>query len=320
MKKIMILFSVILLASSCAWLKTEPKKQIDAELTAEELKRAERDRELAEAESFVEEGIAYYQKEQDSLALDVWQKALKIIPEDAELYNFRGMALHRMGNVKEALHEFESALMINPTYYQAYNNVGYMWFLLNNYNRAEAAYEQALVYKPNYQDALDNKKLLDEVMQGELAKHVFELNESASKSNDYEEQIVGFKKVLELDSTYAKAHNNIAVAYYYVSQPDSALYHLEQAIHFKKNYPEAINNLAYLYKVAQNYEMAIKLFLKALTLKPRYLGALNNLAETYFLNDELKNARRTLNTVLDLYPGDSVAQRWLIKVETKEAE
>lgn len=319
MKKIVILFSVTLIASSCAWFKAEPKDQLDSEPTAEELLRAERDRELAEAESFVEEGIAYYQKEQDSLAIDTWEKALKIIPEDAEIHNFRGMALHRLGEVKEALHEFEAALMADPTYYQAYNNVGYMWFLLNNYNRAEAAYEQALVYKSDYQDALDNKKLLDEVMQGQLAKHVFELNESTSKSNDYEEQILGFKKVLIMDSTYAKAHNNLAVAYYYTSQPDSALYHLKQAVHYKKNYPEAVNNLAYLYKVSQNYEMAIKLFLKALSLKPKYLGALNNLAETYYLNNELKNARRTLSTVLDLYPGDPVARRWLIKVETKEA-
>lgn len=320
MKKILALLIITLMASSCAWFKTEPKEKPEMEPTAEEIKRAERDRELAEAESLVEEGIAYYQQEKDSLAVASWQKALQIIPEDAEVHNFRGMALNRMGNIKEALHEFESALMIDPSYYQAYNNVGYIWFLLNNYNRAEAAYEQALVYKPDYKEALDNKKLLDEVMQGQLAKNVFELNESASKSDDYEEQISGFKKVLNLDSTYAKAHNNIAVAYYYTSQPDSALFHLKKAVHFKKDYPEAINNLAYLYKVAKNYELAIKLFLKALSLKPKYLGALNNLAETYYLNGELKNARRTLTTILDLYPGDPVARRWLIKVETKEAE
>ena len=318
MKKAFVLFIVILLASSCAWLKTEPKPEpVTTPVTD---MKAERDRELAEAEDFAGSGIAYYQKGNDTLALQYWDKALAIIPDDAELHNFKGMALHRMGQISEALHEFEAALNINPTYAQAYNNAGYMWFMLNNYDRAEAAYEQALKYKPDYPDALDNKKLLDGVIAGNLAMQVFELSESASKKTDYEDQIVEYLKVLKLDSTYAKAHNNIAVAYFYTGKEDSALWHLEKAIQYQKNYPEAINNLGYLYKAAENYEIAIKLFLKALTLKPRYAGALNNLAETYYLNNELKNAHRTLNTVLDLYPGNMVAKRWLIKVETKEAE
>lgn len=320
MNKALALLIVVVLTSSCAWFKAEPKTEPVSVPTPEETMRAERERALAEAEDYVAKGIVFYQQKKDSLAILSWDKALKTISDDAEVHNFKGMSLHRLGEIKKALHEFEAALMINPTYHQAYNNAGYMWFMLNNYDRAKAAYEQALKYKPDYKEAQDNKKLIDKIIAGKLEKKVFELNESASNKIDYEDQIEEYLKVLELDSSYAKAHNNIGVAYYYTGNMDTALIHLKKAIHFQKDYPEAINNLGYLYKVAENYEVAIKFFLKALTLKPRYVGALNNLAETYYLNNELKNAHRTLNTVLDLEPGNAVAKRWLIKVETKEAE
>lgn len=318
MRRLFVLFIAFISVSSCAWIKTEPK--VEPSPTEEEMRLAELERKLEEAEVLVGQGITHYQNGKDSMAVKSWDQALAIIPDDAEVHNFKGMALHRMGKISEAKKEFEAALLINPAYYQAYNNAGYMWFLLNNYDRAEAAFVQALKLKPDYKDAQDNIKLLDQVIDGKLSKKVFELNEEASNKVDHDDQIIEYKKVLALDSTYAKAHNNLAVAYYYSDNMDSSLVHLKKAVALKKDYPEAINNLGYLYKVAENYEVAIKFFLKALTLKPKYIGALNNLAETYYLNNELSNAHRTLNTVLDLEPGNPVAKRWLIKVETKEAE
>lgn len=321
MKKYFVFGMVLILANSCAWFQSQPKTAPETQKPSpEEMMRAERDRELAEAENYVGDGIAYYQQGKDTLAIKSWDKALRIIPDDAELHNFKGMALYRTGDITAALKEFQTALGLNPAYYQAYNNAGYMYFLLNNYDRADKAFDSALKYKPDFKDALNNKALLKKVIAGDLAKKVFELSENASTIDDYEQQIRQYLKVLDMDSTYAKAHNNLGVAYYYTGNLDSALIHLRAAVHFKKDYPEAINNLGYLYKVAEKYELAIKLFLKALTLKPRYVGALTNLAETYYLNGELQNARRTLHTVLEMEPGNAVAKRWLVKVETKEAE
>ena len=311
MQRIVPLFFVLVFSSSCAWFKSEPKEPpASTPAESEEMR-------LAEAENYVSDGISYFQAGDDSLAILSWRKALEIIPEDAEVHNFLGIALHRYGNVEEALQEFKKAVKLKPDYYQAQNNMGYMLFLLNRYNAAMAAFNRSLAGNPGYEPAIRNRRLVESIIMGNLSREAFEISEETARKDEYIDQIDGYKKVLKLDSTFAKAYNNIAVAYYYEGDLDSAMYHLQKAIHFNRNYPEAINNLAVLYKLNEEYETAIKLFLKALTLKPRYVAALNNLGETYFLNKEMDNARRVFNTVLELEPDNKVAKFWLAKMETE---
>ncbi|HID39307.1 MAG TPA: tetratricopeptide repeat protein [Calditrichaeota bacterium] len=308
MQRIITLFVIVFLATSCAWFKSEPK-----EPSAEQQAEKEQMR-LAEAENYVSDGISYFQAENDSLAILSWKKALEIIPEDAEVHNFLGIALHRNGEVEAALEEFRKAVELKPDYFEAENNRGYMLFLLNRYNAALAAFNRSLAINPGYEPAIRNRKLVESIKMGNLSREAFEISEETSRKDEYIEQIDGYKKVLKLDSTFAKAHNNIAVAYYYEGDLDSAFFHLEKAIKYNRNYPEAINNLAILYKINEDYETAIKLFLRALTLKPRYVAALNNLGETYYLNKEMDNANRVFNTVLELEPDNNVAKFWLSKM------
>lgn len=308
MQRIIVLFIIVLFATSCAWFKSEPKKPTEEERAGKEEMR------LAEADNYVSDGISYFQAGDDSLAILSWKKALEIIPEDAEVHNFLGIALHRNGEIESALAEFEKAVELKPDYFEAENNRGYMLFLLNRYNNALAAFDRSLAVNPAYEPAIRNHKLVESIIMGNLSREAFEISEETARKDEYIEQIDGYKKVLQLDSTYAKAHNNIAVAYYYEGDLDSAMYHLKKAIQYNRNYPEAINNMAILYKINEDYETAIKLFLRALTLKPRYVAALNNLGETYYLNKEMDNANRVFNTVLELEPDNKVAKFWLSKM------
>ena len=314
MKKYLILLTAVLLLSSCSWFRSAPKEK------TEQPQKEQIDEETArknKAEEFVNQAIALYQDGKYEDAIETWQKALTLIPNDAEIYNFMGVAQHKRGKIMAAAEEFKKAISLKEDYYQAYNNLGYMQFLLNDYNSALENFIHAIQINPDFEPAIKNKKLTEEVIKGKLSKKVFDMAEKASKDIDYEDQIKKYKEVLKIDSTYAKAHNNIAVAYYYEDKLDSAYYHLEKAIKFDKNYPEAINNLGYLYKNDGQYDIAIKLFLKALTLKPRYIGALNNLGETYMLNEEFRNARRVFDTVLELDPGNEVAKMWLDTLDGK---
>ncbi len=314
MKKYLVLLVIGLMISSCSWFRSAPKEKID--VPKEEKVDAETARKN-KAENFVNDGIALYQEEKYAEAIEAWQKGLSFIPDDAEVYNFMGVAQHKRGKILGAAAEFKKAISLKEDYYQAYNNLGYMEFLLNNYERALNNFIHAIQINPDFEAALKNKKLTEKIIQGKLSKGVFEIAEKAAKNIDYSDQIIKYKEVLIIDSTYAKAHNNIAVAYYYEDSVDSAYYHLSKAISYEKNYPEAINNLGYLYKNDGQYDTAIKLFLKALTLKPKYIGALNNLGETYMLYEEFRNARRVFDTVLDLDPGNIVAKEWLNSLDGK---
>jgi len=315
MKKIIIGLIILLLTASCARMKPAVKEESAIEeISPQETAKMEQELKKKEADKYFAEGVEFYKQENDSLAQSYWRKAAEIIPDDAELHNFIGISLQRQDRIKMALSEFETALENDPTYYEAYNNAGYMWLLLNNYDRAKAAFKQSLTYNSDYQPAVKNIKLVESLIKGQLSKKAFDLTEQAAKSYDSETQVKLLRNVIKIDSTYAKAHNNLAAAYYYEDKIDSAFFFLNKALSLQKDYPEAVNNLGYLFKTAGKYDQAIKLFLKALALKPKYISAFNNLGETYFLSGDHANAKRVFETVTVFDPGNETAKMWLEKM------
>jgi len=300
--KYLLLPAVILLISSCTRLMTHDEMSSKAE----------------KAEPIVEEGVAYFLNGQDSLAIERWKEALKMIPADAEVYNFKGLAEHRINRIDSALWSFKKASSLNPNYFEAENNLGYMLFLKENYSQALLHFNRSLLVNPAYQPAIKNKQLTESVLQGNLDKKAFDLSEKAAREISYSGQIALYKTVIGLDSTFSKAYNNMGAAYYFSGQPDSAVFYLEKALKINPDYPEALNNYAYILMDRENFEKAIPVFLKAISLKPRYIAALNNLGEAYYLYKETDNARKVFNTVLSLQPEDVRAKDWLLILDETE--
>ncbi len=309
MRYVLILLIAFFLAS-CAIFKPSPKTIPQKAPTKEQIAR--------QVDSLIGEGLLLFKNGKDSLAILRWKEVLKLDDKVPEAYNYIGFVLEKEGKLKEALPYFEKALALDSTYYQAWNNAGYTLFQLNRFKEAKKDFEKALVLNPNFEKAKDNLKLVNNILSGKLNWTVFSMTEELAMDPDALDQIKGYQHVLKMDSSYAKAHNNLAVIYYYEGKTDSAFVHLHKALAYDKDYPEAINNLGYLYKQQGNYDLAIRLFFKALTLKPRYIDALNNLGETYILKGEKENARRVFRTVLELEPNNRVAKEMLAKITQKK--
>ena len=189
-----------------------------------------------------------------------------------------------------------------------------MYFLLDDYEHALQEFDSSLTINPAFEQAKNNKKLVESVIAGKLSKQAFEIAEKAAKELDYAEQIKLYREALKLNPNYAKAHNNIAVAFYYEDEQDSAYAHLIKAVKINKAYPEAIDNLGYLYKNDGKYDVAIKLFLKAISLQPKSIIALNNLGETYLLNNEKENAKKVFEKVMEIDPQNERAKEGMKKI------
>ncbi len=306
MKRITFVLLSAILFSSCAWFISKPKiddKEIPT--TTEDGISADI---RAEAESYVSNGITYHQNKKDSLAILSWKKALELIPGDAEVHNFLGISYHKMNKLDDAIVQFKIATELDPQYYHAYNNLGFLLFLQGKYHKAQKLFKTSLSINPDFQPAKLNLQKVNAVVDGKLSWQVFELSERAERVEDLNQKIEKYVEILTIDPGYAEGHNNIAVAYYYNDEVDSAYAHLNTALKIRKNYPEAINNLGYIYKVAGRYDDAIKFFLMAVSSKKEYLLALNNLGETYQLNNEFENARRVFKTVLDIDPANEFAK------------
>jgi len=307
---VMILFFVL----SCSkQTRTVPETDEQPELRTSEISPEVRET----AENFVSEGVTFYQDGNYDQSVSSWQKALELIPGDAEVHNFIGISYHNLNSFEDATTHFRMATELDTTYFEAYNNLGYDLFIQKKYVDARRAFKSALDINPEYTAAKLNYERTKKIMSGELQREVFELTEQAAKIDDVDRQIEFYEKILLIDSLNSEVHNNLGVSYYYADSLDGAYDHLNKALYLQNDYPEAINNMGYIYKIAGRYQDAVKLFLKAVSLKPRYVFGLNNLGETYMLMNEDKNAVRVFQTVLEIDPGNEVAKDSLAKMQTK---
>ncbi|MGD2249802.1 MAG: tetratricopeptide repeat protein [Candidatus Methanofastidiosia archaeon] len=87
--------------------------------------------------------------EKDDEALQWFDKALEINPEDYNTLRDRGVSLSRLGRRKEALDYFEKALQINPENFPAWREKGAVLSNLNRDREAIRCYRKAIDINPD---------------------------------------------------------------------------------------------------------------------------------------------------------------------------
>jgi tetratricopeptide (TPR) repeat protein len=114
-------------------------------------------------------------------AIQTFDKALKIDPNNPDLLAEKGFTLRNMGNYSGALTYFDKALEIHPNDIITLNDKGVTFILLKRYSDALSIFDKALEIDPNNIDALTDKV----VALSSLGK-----NKEAFDTN---------KKILEID-------------------------------------------------------------------------------------------------------------------------
>ena len=93
-------------------------------------------------------GIARWRLSNPHEAIDDFNAALRLSPEEAMLYNNRGNVLIELRHYAEAAKDFGQAIALAPAYGQAYNNRGNARFLLGDHAGAIADYTKAVTLMP----------------------------------------------------------------------------------------------------------------------------------------------------------------------------
>ena len=93
-------------------------------------------------------GIARWRLSNPHEAIDDFNAALKLSPEESMIYNNRGNVLIELRHYEEAVKDFTQAIALAPGYGQAYNNRGNARFLLGDFAGAIADYTKAVTLMP----------------------------------------------------------------------------------------------------------------------------------------------------------------------------
>jgi tetratricopeptide (TPR) repeat protein len=148
-------------------------------------------------------------------AIEHFQQALMIKPNDAEAHYNLGVILGKQGKLEAAIDHFQQTLMIKPDYAQARNNLGSAFYKQGKLEAASEQYQRALQIKPDYVQASNALKITTRVlMQGRQGA-------ALTLQGRFGEAVRCLERVLAICPENADAQNNLA--WILATAPDAAL-------------------------------------------------------------------------------------------------
>ncbi len=99
------------------------------------------------------DGVAHLNRNKPEKALEDFNRAIKLDPNQAGGYVGRGNTLNTLGQYEKAIRDYENALAIDPNIANAYVNRGIAYSHLGQFKKAIADYEKGLELNPK----IDNK-------------------------------------------------------------------------------------------------------------------------------------------------------------------
>ena len=170
-------------------------------------------------------GAAYKGLGQLDTAIEAYNKAVAIKPNNAEAYYNIGNVFKSQGKLEEAIEAYNKAVGIKPDDAEAYLNMGVALREQGKLEKAIEAYNKVLALKPDYADAYYNMgNALEE--QGKL-----------------EEAIEAYNKALTLKPDYTEAYSNMGVALKDQGKLEEAIEAYNKALAIKPDDAEAYLNM-----------------------------------------------------------------------------
>ena len=188
--------------------------------------------------------------DQNELAIEHFNKALKLRPNDAEIHNNLANLLAKLGNTKDAIAHFDKALKLKPNFGEGHYNFA---LVLNQTGQRDSAighYRRAIELDPYNVDALNN-----------LAWILYQ-------QDKFEQAAEYFRKAIGVKGDSIMAHGRLGLTLNQLGQIDQAIEHFKIVLQMTPDDAEMHFNLAYLLNSKGQTDQAIIHCKKALQINP----------------------------------------------------
>ena len=224
-------------------------------------------------------GRAYLGTGKVDEAITVLEKAIELSPNFADFHNNLGMAYLKKGMCKKAVEQFERATAINPYYADAYYNLA-LAYVANGYTRED------------FQLSIDSDARIHENMEKalkinpNLKNAEFQKGEEYLKAHQFEQAFAAFERARQnavsspdlsfvLDFYLRVVHDGKNIKSTTIWQH---IRKLEQLLKKYPNYADLYNHLGVAYVIMSKFvnNKAIQLFEKAMEINPNFERARKN--------------------------------------------
>ena len=262
-------------------------------------------------------------------AVPALQKAIALLPRDAELPSNLGALLSDAGRLDEAIDSYRRALAIEPGFADAHGNLGVALTRLGRLEDAVASLQRALQLKPGFAEAHNNlaNALMGLERPGEALPHYAHAlalrpgfaqarRGHANALRDLgriEDAAASYRLALALKEDDAQAHASLAACEQQLGRCDAAVESYRRALALKPGAPEWHFNLGAALQQLGQGAAAIASLRQALALDPGALAILNTLGNALLRAGQPDGALAQFRRAIVLAPADTMARHNLAR-------
>ncbi|MCC5640327.1 tetratricopeptide repeat protein [Nostoc sp. CHAB 5844] len=187
-------------------------------------------------------------------AIANYNQALKLHPQDAEIYYKRGLSYYQLGDYEEAIADYSQAIQINLNDAKLYIKRGLANYQLGDYAAAIDDYSQAIRLNPNVAVAYKNRA------------------DARSHLGDNQGAIEDYTQALKINPNYALTYQNRGMARYFLGYQQS----FTKAIKMNPHDAIAYKNRGNARADIGDYEGAIDDYTQVIAINPHDASAYYN--------------------------------------------
>jgi tetratricopeptide (TPR) repeat protein len=200
--------------------------------------------------SYFNRGIAFRERNEYDRAIEDFNKVVSLRPDAPDSYFGRGNVYHSNQNYDRAIEDFTKAISLKSNYAEAYTNRGFAYYGKNEYAKAIADFDKAIGLKSDWWPAYNNRGLV------------------YMSKGDYNQAITDYEKAMSLMPDYFALFFNRGTAYGYKGDNARALADFNKAVSLKRDSAESYANRGVTYFRMGNYDHTIADYDMWITLRP----------------------------------------------------
>ena len=234
-------------------------------------------------------GVAFAKLNQSRVAIDDFNKAVQLTPENASVYNNRGNVLLSIGFANEAIKDFDRAVLLAPGYSAAFSNRANAHAKLGENDAAIRDFSNAIRLTPQNAAALTGRGRL----------HLTQNRPHAALRD--------FSRAVGHDGRFGPGYKARAETKLALLRFDDAIEDLSRAVAFDPTNLDIYLMRGYAYLAAKNASSAIKDFTRAAEINGKSSAAFEGLALASAKAEAFDDALNDIAKALEIEPRSAQA-------------